>query len=154
MASLECPTYEEQEAEWQRILSTLTRDSIERLLLSIDYKLVAYELYEQTSGVINKIYMLNVEDTNKQRQELVLRINNPHKFWRHRRNTNEVAILAYLNEQSSHIVPVPRLLSHSSDSQTSILGCEYMLMNKVPGQTLRRHIETLDETTDLEQKLG
>ena len=70
-------------------------------------------------------------DTN---EELVLRIYNPHRFWGNLRSQNEVSLLKYLNKSTK--IPVPKVLSHSSNRSTSLLGCEYLLMNRIPGVLL------------------
>ena len=125
MASLECPTCESQEKEWQCIINALTKDNkIELLVQSIGFDLIDCRLYNETTGVINKIYILTVAKLNStNRQDLILRINNPHKFWKTKRNTSEVAIQKYIKEKYPSI-PVANILSCSNDRQTSMLGCD------------------------------
>ena len=63
MATLECPTYERQERAWQTILDSLTHAKLDSLVKESTqqaYSLVNFELYSQTCGVINKIFILNV----------------------------------------------------------------------------------------------
>ena len=67
LASLECPTYESQENAWQIVLDSLSHDNIDTLVkLSTHnvYSLAHFELYTQTCGVINKIFILNVNVVN------------------------------------------------------------------------------------------
>jgi len=67
LASLECPTYESQENAWQIVLDSLSHDNIDTLVkLSTHnaYSLANFELYSQTCGVINKIFILNVNVVN------------------------------------------------------------------------------------------
>lgn len=71
---------------------------------------------------------------HNQNEELALRIYNPHRFWENLRSQNEASLLKYLNKSTK--IPVPKVLSHSSDRSTSLLGCEYLLMNRIPGVLL------------------
>ncbi len=63
LASLECPTYESQENAWQIVLDSLSHDNIDTLVklrTHNAYSLANFELYSQTCGVINKIFILKI----------------------------------------------------------------------------------------------
>lgn len=106
--------------------------------------------FKETCGVINKIYVLDVKHKNNssETKQLILRINNPHLFWKKRRNRNEVNIMKYIKQNTN--IPVPLILSYSYDPLTSILGCEYILMEKVPGEILSNITDNIspDELSD------
>lgn len=64
--------------------------------------------FNKTYGVINKIYILVVNDKfSSEKRELILRINNPHLFWVKRRNRNEVNIMKYVKQNT--VIPVPEI---------------------------------------------
>ena len=150
LKSLNCPTYEEQEKEWEKIEKQLTTDKIKILLESINYEYIQMNFFKNTLGVINKIYIIEVKEKkiSFNKKELILRINNPHLFWKKRRNQNEVSIMKYIKQNT--IIPVPEILSYSNDPLKSILGCEYILMEKVPGIILSNIIDKInaDELSD------
>lgn len=134
LKSLECPTHDCQQTEWDRILTGLD-EKIERLIESIDCKLVDWNFFDKSCGVINKIYILNVNKRSDGKNiQLVLRIINPHLFWKKTRVSNEVAIMSYLKLNTT--IPVPTIVSFSCDETTSLLGCEYILMEKMAGVIL------------------
>ena len=134
LASLDCPTFEEQELEWQKIYKNLNDENITKLIESIDLIFIKSILNIQTNGVINMICFIEVKDLSENRSELVLRISNPHKFWKNRRCRNEVGFMKYLNQNTK--IPVPKILSFSFNPQTSLIGCEYILMEKISGENL------------------
>jgi aminoglycoside phosphotransferase (APT) family kinase protein len=49
------------------------------------------------------------------------------------KTVDEVATLSYLREHTS--IPVPRVIAHSSTSDNEV-GCEWILMEKIPGVAL------------------
>lgn len=157
LESLQCPTYEAQTAAWQTIVENVSRERVEFLLLALGYDLVDWRLHDKSTGVINRIYFLDVRQqanscTKDEKKELsseshvveerlvdvlesfVLRICNPHKFWERGRCESEVAVLKYVKEHTA--IPVPKIHSYSFDKSTSLLGCEYILMDRVPGVIL------------------
>lgn len=144
--SLECPTYEAQEAAWTEILSRLTRSSLERLLDTIGFDIIHYHYFAKSTGVINKIFVLDVRrqgtTDDEERREMILRIVNPHKFWEHGRNENEVAVLKYLAKNTS--IPVPKIWSYCIDKSISLIGCQYILMDRMPGVTLSEQLENIE----------
>lgn len=141
--SLECPTYEAQEAAWTEILSRLTRSSLGRLLDTIGFDLINYHYFAKSAGVINKIFALDVQrQGTEQRDQMILRVVNPHKFWEHGRNENEVAVLKYLAKNTS--IPVPKIWSYCIDKSISLIGCQYILMDRMPGVTLSEQLRTIE----------
>lgn len=73
---------------------------------------------------------------------MILRIANPHKFWERGRTENEVAVLKYVAKNTS--IPVPRVWSYSIDKAISFIGCQYILMDKLPGVTLNELLDSFD----------
>lgn len=139
IASLECPTYESQVASWELALEKVTESNVEILLKSIGLRLVEFGIFPNAKGAMQKIYLikataLNDDDDEKPEQELILRIFNPHKFLEKRRCQNEVAIMSHLKKFTS--IPVPMIYSFSYDKSESVLGCEFILMERVPGVPL------------------
>ena len=135
LATLECPTYERQEMAWQTILDSLTHAKVDSLVKECTqqaYSLVNFELYTKTCGVINKIFILNVVANRvdlELEKQLILRIKNPHEFWTSKRCENEVTIMRHIKAYANQsLIPVPLILSHSFDAKTSLLKCEYILM--------------------------
>lgn len=153
LESLDCPTYESQEKNWQLIIDQLTQTKIENLLSSIGYELTKWNFFDKSCGVINRIYILEARkaknDTND--EQLILRICNPHKFWQTKRNTNEVAIINYLKENTA--IPVPRILAYSTDASTSPIGCEFILMERLRGIILCDLTDVTENPNDLPQKI-
>jgi hypothetical protein len=71
-------------------------------------------------GVLNILMEVHTENLlNKEEKVLILKLNNPMECWKNRK-THEAAIINYLKANSS--IPVPNVLSYSSDSATSLLG--------------------------------
>lgn len=145
LESLECPTYEKQEQAWDSILDELNDEKINNLLNTVNFELVEKVEFNESCGVINKIFILNARNKEKpfESKDLILRINNPHAFWKQKRNANEVAIMRYLKANSS--IPVPLILSHSNDSSASPLGCEYILMERIKGRILSDLIDSAND---------
>lgn len=124
-------------------MSQLSREKVVRLLDTVNYDLVEMKFFFKSCGVINRIFILDVvrqtypcqqsEGLHAQppHEQLILRICNPHKFWANGRNENEIAMLKYLGEHTS--IPVPRILSYSIEKSISLIGCQYILMEKMPG---------------------
>ena len=141
LSSLDCPAYSQQEEEWSKIDKFLTKEKLELLFNSLNYELINFEFYKNTLGVINKIYIIKAKNYNNNNEinELILRINNPHLFWKNKRNRNEVSIMKYINEHTN--IPIPLILSFSNNTKDSLLGCEYILMEKIKGITLSSFLE-------------
>jgi aminoglycoside phosphotransferase (APT) family kinase protein len=70
--------------------------------------------------------------------ELVLRVSNPHPFWRGRKTEHEIAVMEFVRAHGRpDVLPVPRVIASSSDAAQWPLGAEFVLMEKVSGQNLR-----------------
>jgi hypothetical protein len=113
------------------------------LVESLGYGFVRSKLFKpskEDKSNYNPTYILTVEDENQSKIKLILKIAEPHPFLERKNVTNEVAVINYLRQHSK--IPVPLILSYSNDKQTSLLGCEYILMKKVKGRVL---CELIDE---------
>ena len=150
LESLECPTFREQEDEWNKITKSLNVDLINKILEPLNFSLKSYDLFKDSYGVINKIYFLKVIDiTVNEEKKLILRINNPHKFWKHKRSSNEIGIMNYIKNHTS--IPVPKIISYSNDCENSPLGFEYILMECLEGKVLGDVL--LPNPRDLDDKI-
>lgn len=132
--SLECPSFMSQEKAWEKAIEKVTRPNLELLLSSIGFDLIDFGIFDDAKGAIQKIYLVKVIACgcgSDGERDLILRIYNPHKFFEKRRCQNEVAILSHLKNFTS--VPVPKIFSFSYEKSESILGCEFVLMERVPG---------------------
>ena len=80
-------------------------------------------------GAFNKLYAITVSNSGS--PQYIFRATPPvEPFFK---TASEVATLSYLLEHTS--IPVPRIFAHSSTSDNE-LGCEWTLMEKVPGVPL------------------
>jgi aminoglycoside phosphotransferase (APT) family kinase protein len=150
LKSLECPTFDEQEKEWKNITKLVDADRLKQLLEPLGFRLISYDLFNDSYGVINKIYFLTVNDEqNNKEKKLILRINNPHKFWKNRRSSNEIALMKHLKNHTS--IPVPKIYSYSNNAKTSILGFEYILMEFLNGKVLQDVLPA--NSRDLDEKI-
>ncbi|KAF9651927.1 hypothetical protein BDM02DRAFT_3202718 [Thelephora ganbajun] len=100
-----------------------------------------------SEGAFNKLYTVTVSDDGGN-------IGSPHYIFRATspvepfyKTASEVATLSYIREHTS--VPIPRVIAHSSTTENE-LGCEWILMERVPGVAL----ETVWSDMDLEMKGG
>ena len=155
--SLDCPTVETQENSWNAIMKLFDNDETRLKLLveSLGYGFVRSKLFKpskEDKSNYNPIYILTVEDENQSEIKLILKIAEPHPFLERKNVTNEVAVINYLRQHSK--IPVPLILSYSNDKQTSLLGCEYILMKKVKGRVLRELIdEKFQNVNQLPEKI-
>ena len=139
LESLQNPVPRVQEAEWKRILSQINQQNLDKLLGLAGFKLIDWQFHAQSQGVINKIFFIRAQRVNDSKiVELVLRLNNPHPFWLGKRNRTEIGIMNYIKKNSK--IPVATIYSYSSDPNTSIIGCDYILMEKLPGEVLENLI--------------
>ena len=83
-------------------------------------------------GAFNKLYTINVAAGNVPGpRQYIFRVTSPvEPFYK---TASEVATLSYIREYTS--IPVPRVIAHCSTTDNE-LGCEWILMEKVPGVTL------------------
>lgn len=141
MNFIQHPSYLEQVHHIELILSKLTIENINKLLQRFDFQCISFEQL-QTSGRISLIFNLKVQSkTSSSSIEFILKISNPHCYWKESRTKNEVYTMQYLSEHST--VPIPKIIDYSIDNQTSILSCEYILMEKIYGNTLESVIDKL-----------
>lgn len=142
MNFIEHPSYSEQVDRIQSILSNITMENINQMLDKLHLKCISMEHLE-TSGRINLIFNLIVQskDNSSSPFELILKICNPHTYWKDSRTKNEVYTMQYLLEHTT--IPIPKILDYSIDMQTNVLSCQYILMEKLPGKTLETTIEQI-----------
>src|SRR5258705_6806030 len=97
-------------------------------------------------GTFNKLYTIEISDrdnTDLDSPQYVFRVTFPvEPFYK---TASEVATHSYLREHTT--IPVPRIIAHCSSSENE-LGCEWILMEKVPGVSL----ESIWKDTDLGTK--
>ncbi|CAF1584235.1 unnamed protein product [Adineta ricciae] len=136
------PTYSEQCEEVKLIFSKVTKENLDKLLQRLDLHCVSFERLN-TSGQINFIFLLETQSKSFESQELILKISNPHRYWRKFRTRNEVFTMKYVLQHTT--IPVPKILDYSDDSTRSILSAEYILMEKLPGNTLEVSMKNMSE---------
>ncbi|CAF1596912.1 unnamed protein product [Rotaria sp. Silwood1] len=140
------PTYAEQQHEIESILSKLSIETIDKVLEPLGLRCMKFERL-QTSGRINFLYNLQTQLILQSNvtcdNEFILKISNPHRYWRHYRTQNEVYTMQHLYEHTT--IPLPKILAYSCDSQTSILECEFILMEKIHGNTLEHVIDQMSD---------
>eukprot|EP00040_Diaphanoeca_grandis_P002568 m.22147 g.22147 ORF g.22147 m.22147 type:complete len:506 (-) comp13701_c0_seq1:40-1557(-) len=66
--------------------------------------------------------------------QLILRIGNTHTWGTRRKTENEVAVLQWLAQHNVQLIPT--IVAFSADASVSVLGCEFILMTKIPGVKL------------------
>jgi len=146
---LENPSFKSQLDEKKKI--SLTENKIRKLIESIDLKFKSFEIMNHNNGIVNGIYLIKVEE-NQSEDELILKISDTHPWFTSNKVANEVGVINYLKHHSK--IPVPLILSYSNDKQTSLLGCEYILMKKVKGRVLRELIdEKFQNVNQLPEKI-
>ncbi|PWY75735.1 phosphotransferase enzyme family protein [Aspergillus eucalypticola CBS 122712] len=90
-------------------------------------------------GMFNKVFSLKMANG----KEVLARIPNPNAGHPHYVVASEVATLDFL--RAGLKIPVPRVLSWSSSSQTNPVAAEYIIMEKVQGQQLSEVWDTMSE---------
>ena len=146
LASLECPRVEKQLIEWNDILISLSEDKLKSLIESIGLRYSSSQLVKENKEFNNNPYFLinavekKVGNAEKQ---LILKITDPHPFFRRKKTANEVSIINYIKQNSK--IPVPTILSYSKNKKTSMIGCEYILMTKIKGKPLREEFKAAEE---------
>ena len=84
-------------------------------------------------GAFNKLFAITVSNSGSTlgTLEYIFRATSPvEPFFK---TAGEVATLSYLQEHTS--IPVPRIIAHSTTSDNEV-GCEWTLMEKIPGVSL------------------
>lgn len=102
-------------------------------------------------GAFNKVYTIVTSDSGGVESQLpyVFRATLPvEPFYK---TASEVATLSYIREHTS--VPVPRIIAHSSTADNE-LGFEWILMEKIPGVSLKSIWGEMDmETKEREARV-
>lgn len=137
------PSYREQCEHIDLILSKITIENLNKIFERFNIQCLSFE-HLQTSGRINSIFNIKTQSINSSvEQEFILKISNPHRYWKKSRTKNEAVTMQYLFQNTT--IPVPKILDYSCDSQTSILSCEYILMQKISGKTLETVIDSMPD---------
>ena len=140
-----------------QVLSAVTEPNVAILCESLGLQLLAFDFLPEghpgcTFGDhegctarpfnVNPNWALSVNQHGITRP-LILQVSNPHA-WRKSRNTeSKVAAMRFLKGEG--IPLIPEVLGWSSDTQTSHLGAEYILMERVPGVELQSVWESASE---------
>ncbi len=125
------PSLEEQEAQLHKLHSHITSTALQTLLREkLGLSLASFARLDKSRGVVNPIYLL----TATSGRQFVLRLRNPHKYWRGIRTIAEVNAMRLV--RGSTTIPVPAVLDFASDEAASAIDCEYILMDHLPGATL------------------
>ena len=105
-------------------------------------------------GALNKLYTIAISDRGGSGSDpdplrYVFRASFPAEpFYK---TASEVATYSYLREHTT--IPVPRIIAHSSSAENE-LGCEWILMEEVPGVPLESVWKDIDlETKKIPSKL-
>jgi len=107
-------------------IAVIERLSRTHLRLPDDCDLVATFFAE---GAFNKLYTITVSE--RLSSQYIFRVTSPvEPFYK---TASEVATLSYTREYTS--VPVPRVIAYCSNAKNE-LGCEWILMERVPGVAL------------------
>ena len=127
-----------QDAKWLTALQGVTFSNVQRLLDSIQLEAKSLQFLDQDEGVINMIFVVEaVCKSSKEPISLILRVSNPYRYWKRRKQDNEIQCLNLIHRWNAFnpqsIIPVPRIYAYSSDAATSILGCEFSLVQKMSG---------------------
>ncbi|UJR29913.1 hypothetical protein I4U23_017461 [Adineta vaga] len=136
------PSYLEQLQDIESILSRITIENLNKHFERIHIQCLSFERL-QTSGRINLIFSLKTRINSSVYQELILKISNPHRYWKNSRTKNEVFTMKYLLKHTT--IPIPQIIDYSDDSLTNSLSCEYILMEKISGNTLETLIDNLSD---------
>lgn len=148
---LENSTYEKQLEAVKNISKMLNEERIRNLIESLDLTFKSFEALNHDNGIVNVIFLIKAEK-NQLQIELVLKLGDPHPFFAGKKTANEVGVINYLKENTT--IPVPTIRSYSVNKETSHLGCEYILMDKVKGRILRELIqEKFQDVNNLPEKL-
>lgn len=94
-----------------------------------------------SEGAFNKLYTIVVpdDDGNPGSPLYIFRVTSPvEPFYK---TASEVATLSYIRERTS--IPVPRVIAHNPNAENE-LGCEWILMEMVPGVSLAKVWSDID----------
>lgn len=131
--------------ELKATMARVTPEAVGRVLAPLGLVCRKLTHFTDSLGVINPIFFVQAappsgreDDAAEQVVELVLRVSNPHPFWRGRKTEHEVAVMEFVRAHGRpDVLPVPRVVAHSSDAAQSPLGTDFVLMEKAPGQNLK-----------------
>ena len=136
------PSYVDQCQSFELILSKLTLENMNKLVQPYEYECLSFQRL-QTSGRVNLIFNLKCQTKTHLPIEFILKVCNPHCYWTKYRTKNEVYAMKYLFEHTN--IPIPKILDYSDDVNTSVLSCEYILMEKINEPTLESVIDQLSD---------
>lgn len=134
-------------------MARVTPEAVGRVLAPLGLVCRKLTHFADSLGVINPIFFVQAappsgeekEEEAEEVVELVLRVSNPHPFWRGRKTEHEVAVMEFVRAHGRpDVLPVPRVIAYARDAAQSPLGTEFVLMEKAPGQNLRDLWPTLD----------
>ena len=144
-------TVHKQELEWKNILNSINKDKLKLLVESLNYELIGYRHHGESNGIINNIYFLDCKTKKreeydslsfnsqvKKEETLVLKLCNPLSIWAKYKTANEVSTMKFV--KSNTTIPVPAIISYSTNKDTSLINCEYILMEYVNGKLLHEII--------------
>ena len=132
--------------ELKATMARVTPEAVGRVLAPLGLVCRKLTHFADSLGVINPIFFVQAappsgeekEEEEDEVVELVLRVSNPHPFWRGRKTEHEVAVMEFVRVHGRpDVLPVPRVIAYASDAAQSPLGTEFVLMEKAPGQNLR-----------------
>lgn len=131
-------------------LRCITLENLNLILKDLDLTCCQFTRLVNGDGVINLIYFLTTKRhdgtsftfslltlIDSEGPELVLRISNCHPWWKQFKLESEVAVMKFVKKTFPHI-PVPKIIKYNSNSETSEVRAEYVVMEKMPGVPLSR----------------
>ncbi|CAF3637288.1 unnamed protein product [Rotaria sp. Silwood1] len=115
MDFIQHPSYSEQMHDIALILWKLTMENMNKLLKRLELQCISFERL-QTSGRINLIFNLKAHTKTSSYIEFILKVSNPHCYWKEHRIKNEVNTMQYLLEPTT--IPLPKIFDYSVDFKT------------------------------------
>lgn len=88
------------------------------------------DLTKLPEGIYNKVLVLTMQDGD----QVVARLPTPGAGPAHYTTASEVAIMAYVRNTIG--IPVPKILTHTSQTENNAVGAEDIIMEKCPGVEL------------------
>jgi hypothetical protein len=158
LKSLKCPSINEELDKWKLNNQFINEQTVGMLLKQIDANLrfISLRHFGESQGCINQIYVITVSRRNQaeitdadyhnnlEQEELFLKISNPDERFKGKKSC-EASVIDYIRKNTT--IPVPTILSYSTDAQKSPIKCEYILMEKAKGCQLSKVIpSTANET--------
>lgn len=147
-------TVESQDRKILRLQKLVTIEAVNSITAPLGYTTKSIRRLLSAHGVINLVYIVTAQAASET-VELILRVTNPRSEWAHLMQRNEVNALDLIHrwnmickDETKHI-SVPVVLSYSDNAETSLLGCEYSLVTKMPGTNAEDAIESMSEEKKL-----